>query len=60
MMEKNKVREYREIVENCIAGITNAIERSGVPHEKATDVSAYIGYLVFNDYYDKCIKEEEE
>lgn len=57
-MEKEKVREYHKIVEECIVGISNAIERSGFTHDKATDVAAYIGYLVFNDYYDKCIKGE--
>ena len=59
-MEKDKVREYREIVENCIGAISHAIEISGVPHEKATDVAGYIGYLVYNDYFDKCIKEEDK
>lgn len=59
-MDNKKIREYREIVENCIGEISHAIELSGLDHEKATDVAAYIGYLVYNDYYDKCIKEENE
>lgn len=59
-MDENKIREFREIFENCIGEISDAIERSGVPHEKATDATAYIGYLIFNDYCEKCIKEEDK